>query len=211
MSYSSTLEPAEAVPRRVERDTYSVADVRKALCFLLAHVEKGDAPPTPWTVAHKLLKMPAMYYPVRACLLSPSVCGLAAATPIRVLPCATPAVARARARFSCVWTRPNPCAEALVALGHACAQLKNAWAAIEKMPADARRVAIAAYELPRKGGTQHGIKIFSDDEEEILVSFCNMAAVTTVAVACSPCRDAPASHDCDRNHKIGQRRRDWLT
>ena len=26
-----------------------------------------------------------------------------------------------------------PCAEALVALGHACAQLKNAWAAIEKI------------------------------------------------------------------------------
>ena len=68
MSYSSTLEPAEAVPRRVERDTYSVADVRKALCFLLAHVEKGDAPPTPWAVAHKLLKMPAMYDLVRACL-----------------------------------------------------------------------------------------------------------------------------------------------
>ena len=89
------------MPRRVERDTYSVADVRKALCFLLAHVEKGDAPPTPWTVAHKLLKMPAMYYPVRACLLSPSVCGLAAATPIRVLPCATPAVARARAFRAC--------------------------------------------------------------------------------------------------------------
>ena len=97
---NSTLEPAEAVPRRVERDMYSVADVRKALCFLLAHVEKGDAPPTPWAVAHKLLKMPdAMYDPVRACLLSPSVCGLAAATPIRVLPCATPAVARARALF----------------------------------------------------------------------------------------------------------------
>ena len=112
----------------------------------------------------------------------------------------------ARARFSCVWTRPNPCAEALVALGHACAQLKNAWAAIEKMPADARRAAIAAYELPRKGGAKSSIKIFSDDEEEILVSFCNMAAVTTVAVACSPCRDAPACHDCDRNHQIGQRR-----
>jgi len=43
---NSTLEPAEAVLRRVERDTYSVADVRKALCYLLAHVEKGDAPPT---------------------------------------------------------------------------------------------------------------------------------------------------------------------
>lgn len=67
---NSMLEPAEAVPRRVERDTYSVADVRKALCFLLAHVEKGDAPPTPWAVAHKLLKMPAMYDLVRACLLS---------------------------------------------------------------------------------------------------------------------------------------------
>ena len=26
-----------------------------------------------------------------------------------------------------------PCAEALVALGYACAQLKNAWAAIEKI------------------------------------------------------------------------------
>ena len=77
-----------------------------------------------------------------------------------------------------MWTRPNPCAEALVALGHACAQLKNAWAAIEKMPADARRAAIAAYELPRKGGAKSSIKIFSDDEEEILVSFCNMAAVT---------------------------------
>ena len=66
---NSTLEPAEAVPRRVERDTYSVADVRKALCFLLAHVEKGDAPPTPWAVAHKLLKMPAMY--ARVCCLLP--------------------------------------------------------------------------------------------------------------------------------------------
>ena len=54
--------------------------------------------------------------------------------------------------------------------------------------------AIAAYELPRKGGAKSSIKIFSDDEEEILVSFCNMAAVTTVAVACSPCRDAPALH-----------------
>ena len=204
---NSTLEPAEAVPRRVERDTYSVADVRKALCFLLAHVEKGDAPPTPWAVAHKLLKMPAMY--ARVCCLLPCA-DLRRRRPSGCCP-APPLPWRARARFSCVWTRPNPCAEALVALGHACAQLKNAWAAIEKMPADARRAAIAAYELPRKGGTQHGIKIFSDDEEEILVSFCNMAAVTTVAVACSPCRDAPASHDCDRNHKIGQRRRDWLT
>ena len=67
---NSTLEPAEAVLRRVERDTYSVADVRKALCYLLAHVEKGDAPPTPWVVAHKILKMPAMYYPVRACVFT---------------------------------------------------------------------------------------------------------------------------------------------
>ena len=67
---NSTLEPAEAVPRRVERDTYSVADVRKALCYLLAHVEKGDAPPTPWVVAHKILGMPAMYYPVRACVFT---------------------------------------------------------------------------------------------------------------------------------------------
>ena len=135
MSYSSTLEPAEAVPRRVERDTYSVADVRKALCFLLAHVEKGDAPPTPWAVAHKLLKMPAMY--ARVCCLLPCA-DLRRRRPSGCCP-APPLPWRARARFSCVWTRPNPCAEALVALGHACAQLKNAWAAIEKMPADARR------------------------------------------------------------------------
>lgn len=82
------------------------------------------------------------------------------------------------------------------------------------MPADARRAAIAAYELPQKGGTQHSIKIFSDDEEEILVSFCNMAAVTPWRSRAHPAvidRDAPACHDCDRNHKIGQRRRDWLT
>ena len=205
----AALEPSDAAPpRRVERG-YSEVDVRKALLYLLAHVEQGIAPPTPWFVAHKKLGVPAMYEPVRACVLSFRVrtCG-GDAHPGAALrhPCRG-----ARARFSCVWTRPNPCAEALVALGHACAQLKNAWAAIEKMPADARRAAIAAYELPRKGGAKSSIKIFSDDEEEILVSFCNMAAVTTVAVACSPCRDAPASHDCDRNHKIGQRRRDWLT
>ena len=72
---NSTLEPAEAVPRRVERDTYSVADVRKALCYLLAHVEKGDAPPTPWVVAHKILMMPAMYARVCSpCCLVPSMC-----------------------------------------------------------------------------------------------------------------------------------------
>ena len=92
-------------------------------------------------------------------------------------------MARARARFSCVWTRPNPCAEALVALGHACAQLKNAWVAIEKMPADARRAAIAAYELPQKGGAKSSIKIFSDEEEEILVSFCNIALEGTFGVS----------------------------
>ena len=41
---NSTLEPAEAVPRRVERDTYSVADVRKALCNFVKQV------PTAWMV-----------------------------------------------------------------------------------------------------------------------------------------------------------------
>jgi len=75
---NSTLEPAEAVLRRVERDTYSVADVRKALSYLLAHVEKGDAPPTPWVVAHKILMMPAMYYRYARvcspCCLVPSMC-----------------------------------------------------------------------------------------------------------------------------------------
>ena len=133
----AALEPADpAPPRRVERG-YSEVDVRKALLYLLAHVEQGIAPPTPWVVAHKKLGVPAMYEPVRACVLSFRVrtCG-GDAHPGAALrhPCRG-----ARARFSCVWTRPNPCAEALVALGHACAQLKNAWAAIEKMPADARR------------------------------------------------------------------------
>jgi len=121
---NSTLEPAEAVLRRVERDTYSVADVRKALSYLLAHVEKGDAPPTPWVVAHKILMMPAMYYP-----------------------------------------------------------LKAAWEGIEKIPVEARRAAIAVYEPPRKGGAKSSINIFSDDEEEILVSFCNIALEGTFRVS----------------------------
>ena len=128
----AALEPADpAPPRRVERG-YSEVDVRKALLYLLAHVEQGIAPPTPWVVAHKKLGVPAMYEPVRPCA------DLRRRRPSGCCP-APPLPWRARARFSCVWTRPNPCAEALVALGHACAQLKNAWAAIEKMPADARR------------------------------------------------------------------------
>jgi hypothetical protein len=83
-----------------------------------------------------------------------------------------------------VWARPNPCAEALVALGHACAQLKNAWAAIEKMSADARRAAIAAYELPRKGGAKSSIKIFSDDEEvtQLLLDGCKGRIATHVGL-----------------------------
>jgi hypothetical protein len=121
---NSTLEPAEAVLRRVERDTYSVADVRKALSYLLAHVEKGDAPPTPWVVADKILMMPAMYYP-----------------------------------------------------------LKAAWEGIEKIPVEARRAAIAVYEPPRKGGAKSSINIFSDDEEDILVSFCNIALEGTFRVS----------------------------
>jgi hypothetical protein len=49
---SSTLEPAEAVLRRVERDTYSVADVRKALSYSLAGASEPTrvyalAPPSP--------------------------------------------------------------------------------------------------------------------------------------------------------------------
>ena len=94
----AALEPSDAAPpRRVERGGYSEVDVRKALLYLLAHVEQGIAPPTPWFVAHKKLGVPAMY--ARVCC--PSVCGPAAATPIRVLPCATPAVARARAFRAC--------------------------------------------------------------------------------------------------------------
>jgi len=169
----AALEPSDAAPpRRVERGGYSEVDVRKALLYLLAHVEQGIAPPTPWFVAHKKLGVPAMYEPVRACVLSFRVrtCG-GDAHPGAALrhPCRG-----ARARFSCVWARPNPCAEALVALGHACAQLKNAWAAIEKMSADARRAAIAAYELPRKGGAKSSIKIFSDEEEvtQLLLDGC---------------------------------------
>ena len=66
----AALEPADpAPPRRVERG-YSEVDVRKALLYLLAHVEQGIAPPTPWVVAHKKLGVPAMYEPVRACVLS---------------------------------------------------------------------------------------------------------------------------------------------
>jgi len=112
----AALEPSDAAPpRRVERGGYSEVDVRKALLYLLAHVEQGIAPPTPWFVAHKKLGVPAMYEP-----------------------------------------------------------LKNAWAAIEKMSADARRAAIAAYELPRKGGAKSSIKIFSDDEEvtQLLLDGC---------------------------------------
>jgi hypothetical protein len=172
----AALEPSDAAPpRRVERGGYSEVDVRKALLYLLAHVEQGIAPPTPWFVAHKKLGVPAMYELVRACVLSFRVrtCG-GDAHPGAALrhPCRG-----ARARFSCVWARPNPCAEALVALGHACAQLKNAWAAIEKMSADARRAAIAAYELPRKGGAKSSIK---------------------TGMCCSSCTKSRRTHRCRR-------------
>ena len=154
---NSTLEPAEAVLRRVERDTYSVADVRKALSYLLAHVEKGDAPPTPWVVANKILGMPAMYYPVRACVftLLPHAKHVLA----RAIHASGPAPTR-------VLNRSFPTiTPALLA------QLKAAWEGIEKIPVEARRAAIAVYEPPRKGGAKSSINIFSDDEEDILVSF----------------------------------------
>ena len=166
---NSTLEPAEAVPRRVERDTYSVADVRKALCYLLAHVEKGDAPPTPWAVAHKLLGMPAMYYPVRACVFT--LLPRAKHVLARAIHASGPAPTR-------VLNRSFPTiTPALLA------QLKAAWEGIEKLPVEARRAAIAVYEPPRKGGAKSSINIFSDDEEEILVSFCNIALEGTFGVS----------------------------
>ena len=39
------------------------------------------------------------------------------------------------------------------------------------------------YEPPRKGGAKSSINIFSDDEEEILVSFCNIALEGTFRVS----------------------------
>jgi len=78
---NSTLEPAEAVLRRVERDTYSVADVRKALSYLLAHVEKGDAPPTRGSLPTRSSRCPpctTRYARVCSpCCLMPSMCLLA--------------------------------------------------------------------------------------------------------------------------------------
>ena len=75
------MEPAEAVLRRVERDTYSVADVRKALCYLLAHVEKGDAPPTRGSLPTRSSRCPpctTRYARVCSpCCLMPSMCLLA--------------------------------------------------------------------------------------------------------------------------------------
>ena len=63
------------------------------------------------------------------------------------------------------------------------AQLKAAWEGIEKIPVEARRAAIAVYEPPRKGGAKSSINIFSDDEEDILVSFCNIALEGTFRVS----------------------------
>ena len=166
---NSTLEPAEAVLRRVERDTYSVADVRKALSYLLAHVEKGDAPPTPWVVAHKILMMPAMYYPVRACVFT--LLPRAKHVLARAVHASGPAPTR-------VLNRSFPTiTPALLA------QLKAAWEGIEKIPVEARRAAIAVYEPPRKGGAKSSINTFSDDEEDILVSFCNIALEGTFRVS----------------------------
>ena len=39
------------------------------------------------------------------------------------------------------------------------------------------------YEPSRKGGAKSSIKIFSDDEEETLVSFCNIALEGTFRVS----------------------------
>jgi len=39
------------------------------------------------------------------------------------------------------------------------------------------------YEPSRKGGAKSSIKIFSDDEEETLVSFCNIALEGTFGVS----------------------------
>ena len=46
-----------------------------------------------------------------------------------------------------------------------------------------RSAAIAVYEPSRKGGAKSSIKIFSDDEEETLVSFCNIALEGTFGVS----------------------------
>ena len=131
--------------------------MRKALSYLLAHVEKGDAPPTPWVVAHKILMMPAMYYPVRACVFT--LLPRAKHVLARAVHASGPAPTR-------VLNRSFPTiTPALLA------QLKAAWEGIEKIPVEARRAAIAVYEPPRKGGAKSSINIFSDDEEDILVSF----------------------------------------
>ena len=136
---------------------------------MLAHVEKGDAPPTPWVVAHKILMMPAMYYPVRACVFT--LLPRAKHVLARAVHASGPAPTR-------VLNRSFPTiTPALLA------QLKAAWEGIEKIPVEARRAAIAVYEPPRKGGAKSSINIFSDDEEEILVSFCNIALEGTFRVS----------------------------
>ena len=57
----------EAAPPRVER-AYSDQDVRKALRFMLAHVERGVTPPTAWAVSRMQQFMPARALPHAASL-----------------------------------------------------------------------------------------------------------------------------------------------
>ena len=77
----------EAAPPRTER-AYGDQDVRKALRFMLAHVEKGVAPPTAWAVSRMQQFMPAMYEPVRA---GPSCTPWPPCTPVDRLPPRAPA------------------------------------------------------------------------------------------------------------------------
>ena len=56
-----------------------------------------------------------------------------------------------------------------------CTQLKQAWAALEKLAPDARRDWIDAFVLPQKGGARGERKIFTEEEEETLVTYCNIA------------------------------------
>ena len=51
------------------------------------------------------------------------------------------------------------------------------------MPVEVGSAAIAVYEPSPKGGAKSSIKIFSDDEEETLVSFCNIALEGTFGVS----------------------------
>ena len=154
--------PKEQKLKRDERP-YSEADVRECLNKMLDQYEVGVDVESAYVIASGA-NWPQMRDVVR-------VLGA-------LCPCTRPPSRQHPLDFACVVVRAG-----LGELTHArsCVRPSQLNTARTRMLSanfatlSAKRAFANSWTYPKRGGTQHSIKIFSDDEEEILVSFCNIA------------------------------------